>query len=92
MSLTAPCFRIPSSASSKSVIQGVVRALEEEKISRMTKGPGLLGTEEFSGLTISVLKLDNPEQTGTIGTLLTTWFCELLCVCLLINGDLWVST
>lgn len=66
--------------------------LEEEIISRMTKGPGLLGTEEFSGLTTSMLKLGNPEQTGTIGTLLTTWFCELLRACLLINEDPWVST
>lgn len=56
----------------------------------MTNGPGLHGTEEFSGLTTPMLKLDNPEQTGTVGTLLTTWFCEWLCACLLINDDLWV--
>ena len=66
--------------------------LEEEKIFRMTKGPGLPGTEEFPGLTTSVLKLDNPEQTETVGTLLTTWFCELLCACLITSDDLWVST
>lgn len=66
--------------------------LEEEKIFKMTKGSGLLGTKEFSGLMTSMLKLDNPEKTGTMGTSLTTWFCELLCACLLINDDLWVST